>query len=124
MWKRYIPSFAFFLLAAGLQLSGYQNPYVAISLFVLGAILLIYAAWPKLDVWIRRSKAIKPPLPNDPHAIFSSSATKPRTWHLESSNASAFNVTLDPIGTSDLYAIADVIHAIKPGGLKGSGVFS
>jgi len=113
MWKRYIPSLASFLFASGLQVSGYQNPYVASFLFALGGILLIYAAWPKLKIRSWRSKSVTSALFNDPHVILSCDATKPRTWHLSSSNASAFNVTSDPIGTSDLYALVDIIHEIK-----------
>lgn len=113
MWKRYIPSLASFLFASGLQVSGYQNSYVASFLFALGGILLIYAAWPKLKIRTWRSKSVTPALSNDAHVILSCDATKPRTWHLSSSNASAFNVTSDPIGTSDLYALIDAIHEIK-----------
>jgi len=94
-------------------MSGYQNPYVASLLLTLGAVLLIYAAWPKLKIWIRRSKSGTSALSSDPHVIFSCDATKLRTWHLSNSNASAFNVTSDPIGTSDLYAVVDTIHEIK-----------
>jgi hypothetical protein len=90
--------------------------YVSLGLGAFGLFLLVATyvnTTPTLKKWISRSTSDYPALPHDPHVIISCDSTKPRKWNLSSANASAFNVTSDPIGTNDLYARIDAIHEIK-----------
>lgn len=45
MWKQYLPSVAAFLVGIGVDISGYQNFPLAVGLWVLSCLLLIYPLW-------------------------------------------------------------------------------
>jgi hypothetical protein len=46
---RFVPAVASFVLAAGLQVSGYQSVRLGIGLMVVGVLLLVLAAYPWLS---------------------------------------------------------------------------